>query len=165
MPIRPLDPVCDFPALAALFATRDPEPPMPELLHEWESNAPAGLVRQRLVALDDAGALVGYCDAVPWPWDAPNAFALATLVAPNFRRQRLGAQLADAALAFAREQGATRLVAEVRDNIPEGLRFAERYGFQLNRHIFESRLQLAKFDEQPFAGVVGRCWRYRRGSA
>ena len=29
MQIRPLDPACDFPALAALFATRDPEPPTP----------------------------------------------------------------------------------------------------------------------------------------
>ena len=155
MPIRPLDPACDFPALATLLATRDPEPPTAELLQEWESNAPAGLVRQRLVAFDDVGALVGYCDAVRWPWDAPNAFTLATLVAPDYRRQGLGAQLTDAALTFAREQGATRLMVEVRDNIPEGRRFAERYGFQLNRHIFESRLQLATFDEQPFAGVVG----------
>ena len=155
MLIRPLDPARDFPALAALFTARDPEPPTPELLQEWEGNAPAGLVRQRLTAIDDAGALVGYSDAAHWPWDAPISFALATLVAPDYRRQGLGAQLTDAALTFAREQGATRLVAEVRDNIPEGLRFAARYGFQLNRHIFESRLQLATFDEQPFAGAVG----------
>jgi GNAT superfamily N-acetyltransferase len=68
----------------------------------------------------------------------------------------VGPQLANAALAFAREQGATRVAAEVRDNTSEGLRFAERYGFRRDRHIFESRLHLADFDEQQFVGAMER---------
>jgi len=156
--IRPLDTARDFPALATLLAVRDPEPPTPELLREWEGNAPAGLVRQRLVAFDetDSGPIVGFCDAASWPWEPPHQFWISTVVAPDHRRRGLGAQLADVALAFVREQGATRLAAEVRDNAAEGLRFAERYGFRTDRHIFESRLHLADFDEQRFAGVVGR---------
>ncbi len=41
MLLRPLDPSRDFPALAMLLAARDPEPPTPELLQEWEGNAPS----------------------------------------------------------------------------------------------------------------------------
>ena len=161
MLIRPLDTARDFPALAALLAVRDPEPPTPELLLEWEGNAPAGLVRQRLVAFGemneaDAEAMVGFSDAASWPWEPPHQFWISTVVAADHRRQGLGSQLAEAALAFAREQGATRLVAEVRDNVAEGMRFAERFGFRRDRHIFESRLQLADFDEQRFAGAVAR---------
>jgi GNAT superfamily N-acetyltransferase len=148
--------------LATLLAVRDPEPPTNELLREWEGNAPTGLVRQRLVAFDDelseanSEAMVGFCDAASWPWEPPHQFWISTVVVPDRRRRGLGAQLADAALAFAREQGATRLAAEVRDNAAEGLRFAERYGFRRDRHIFESRLHLADFDEQRFAGAVER---------
>ncbi len=161
MLIRPLDTSRDFPALAALLAVRDPEPPTPELLREWEGNAPEGLLRQRLVAFDklsdvDAEAMIGFSDAVSWPWEPPHQFWISTVVAPNHRRQGLGARLAEAAMTFAREQGATRLVAEVRDNVADGLRFAERYVFRRDRHIFESRLHLADFDEQWFAGAVTR---------
>ncbi|HEY7339363.1 MAG TPA: GNAT family N-acetyltransferase [Ktedonobacterales bacterium] len=161
MRIRPLDTSRDFPALAALLAVRDPEPPTPELLQEWEGNAPAGLVRQRLAAFDelgdaDAATMVGFSDAASWPWEPPHQFWISTVVAPGHRRQGLGAQLTEAALAFAREQRATQLVAEVRDNVAEGLHFAERYGFRRDRHIFESRLHLADFDEQRFADAVAR---------
>ncbi|MGE5335608.1 MAG: N-acetyltransferase family protein [Nitrososphaerota archaeon] len=156
MHIRPLDPTRDFTALAVLLAARDSEPPTPELLQEWEGNAPAGLIRQRLVAFEDAGeaSLIGHSDAASWPWELPHQFWISTVVAPGFRRQGLGTHLAEAALTFAREQGATRLDAEVRDNAADGLRFAERYGFRKKRHIFESRLYLAGFDEQRFVGTI-----------
>lgn len=157
MYLRPLDASSDFKALATLLAFGEPEPPTPELLQEWEGNAPVELVRQRMVAIDDAGGagIIGYCDAAHWPWDTPGQFTVAALVAPAYRRQGLGARLAEATLAFVRQQGATRLVAEVRDNVPEGLRFAERYDFRRDRHIFESRLHLATFDERPFADTIG----------
>jgi GNAT superfamily N-acetyltransferase len=131
-------------------------------LREWECNAPAGLVRRRLVAFDDevgdadSEAMVGFSDAASWPWEPPHQFWISTVVAPNHRQLGLGTQLTEAALAFARAQGATRLVAEVRDNAAEGLRFAERYSFCRDRHIFESRLHLADFDEQRFTGAVER---------
>lgn len=126
MHTRPLDAVRDFPALAMLFATHDSEPPTPALLTEWEGHAPQDLVRQRLVAFTDASerTLIGYCDTAPWPWDMPHHFELETLVHPDQRRQGLGTRLADAALAFARSQGAIRLAVEVRDNSAEGMRFA-----------------------------------------
>lgn len=156
MQIRPLDTTRDFPALSALLAARDPEPPTPALLAEWEGNAPAGLIRQRLVAFDDAGALIGFADTASWPWELPGQFWLSVVVAPDARHRGLGARLAAESLAFAREQGAARLDAEVRDNNPDSLRFAERLGFQKRRHIFESRLALSTFNEAPFAGACER---------
>ena len=156
MQIRPLDTTRDFPALAALLAFRDPEPPTPELLHEWEGNAPAGLIRQRLVAFDDDGALAGHSDAASWHWELPGQFWLSVVVAPEARRHGLGARLAETALEFAREQEATRLLIEVRDNDPGSLRFVERYNFQRRRHIFESQLKLTTFDESRFVGALAR---------
>jgi len=162
MLIRPLDIASDFRALAALLAARDPEPPTPELLQEWEGNAPTELIRQRLVAFDDEvgdadpETMVGFSDAAIWPWEPPHQFWISTVVTPGHRRLGLGTRMAEAALAFAKEQGATRLSAEVRDNAVEGLRCAERYGFCQDRHVFESRLHLADFDEQRFAAAVER---------
>jgi GNAT superfamily N-acetyltransferase len=159
MRIRPLDPTRDFPALSKLLATSEPEPPTASLLQEWEGNAPVGLVRQRLVACGDSGdstegEFLGFTDAAHWPWHPENAFELAAVVAPGHRGQGIGTRLIEATLAFAREHGATRLDANVRDNVAEGLRFAVRHGFARNRHIFESRLLLADFDAKQFAGAV-----------
>jgi GNAT superfamily N-acetyltransferase len=154
--IRPLDPARDFPALATLFATNDPEPPTPGLLREQHDNAPDGLIRQRLVAVDEArpDALNGYCDAACWPWELPGQFWLTVVVAPYHRHRGLGTQLAEAALGFAWEHGAARLDAEVRDNDLDSLRFAERFGLRQHRHLFEARLFLADFDAGRFANVA-----------
>lgn len=42
----------------------------------------------------------------------------------------------------------------MREDCAEGLRFAEQRGFAVNRHLFESAIDLATFDESPFAGLV-----------
>ncbi len=42
----------------------------------------------------------------------------------------------------------------MRDHNPAWLRFAQVRGFQIDRHIFESTLDLATFDESRFAGVI-----------
>jgi len=75
-------------------------------------------------------------------------------VAPERRRQGVGGRLYDEQVRFMRAHGATRLEAETPDNLPEGLRFAEQRGFVVNRHIYESTLDLATFDETPFAGAI-----------
>jgi RimJ/RimL family protein N-acetyltransferase len=42
----------------------------------------------------------------------------------------------------------------VRDDQPGYLRFAQNRGFALRRHMFESTIDLAAFDENQFAGLV-----------
>lgn len=46
--------------------------------------------------------------------------------------------------------------AAARDDAPDALHFAERRGFQVDRHIFESTLDLAAFDERLFVAALER---------
>lgn len=154
MQLRPLDPTRDFARVADLFSQAEPEPTTVEEIEEREAAAPEGLVRQRLVALNDSGEVVGYCASAHWPWEPSDKFWITVLVDEAWKRQGLGSQLYDAARVFAREQGAARLLTEARDTMPEALAFAERRGFRAQRHLYESVLDLAGFDEQPFVGVV-----------
>lgn len=154
MHLRPLDPALDFPRVADLFSQAEPEPTTVDELIERENAAPEGLIRQRLVAVDDAGVVVGYCASASWPWEVAGKFWITVLVDSAGRRKGLGSQLYAAALQFAREHDAVRLLTEVRDSLPEALALAERRGFCVDRHLFESALDLASFDERPFAGIV-----------
>jgi GNAT superfamily N-acetyltransferase len=156
MPIslRPIDPATDFPRMAEILNTARPDPLTAQILHEWETQTPAGLVRQRTAAVDASGQIAGVGRAEREPWMEPGRFWLSVVVAPDQRRQGIGARLYDGALRFAREHGAASLEGEIRDDSPEALRFATARGFRIRRHLFESTLDLATFDEAPFAGSV-----------
>jgi GNAT superfamily N-acetyltransferase len=152
--LRPVDPATDFPRMAEILSTARPEPLTAQILHEWEAQTPAGLVRQRTAAMDETGRMVGVGRAEREPWMKPGRFWLSIVVDPDWRRQGVGALLHDDALRFAREHGATSLEGETGDDCPECLRFAERRGFKADRHLLESTLDLATFDEDPVAGIV-----------
>jgi GNAT superfamily N-acetyltransferase len=111
--------------------------------------------RMRLGAFDETGMLVGYGHAVREAWMG-DLFWLHVVVDPAARRQGAGSHLYDALREFAVARGVTTLRGEVRDTIPEGLRFAERRGCRIDRHIFESTLDLAIFDERPFTAALDR---------
>jgi GNAT superfamily N-acetyltransferase len=71
-------------------------------------------------------------------------------VDPAYRCQGIGSALWDASLDYLQEKGATRLGSEVLDHDPVGLGFAERRGFAIDRHLFNSILDLAGFDGTPY---------------
>jgi GNAT superfamily N-acetyltransferase len=58
------------------------------------------------------------------------------------------------ALDWVREQGGSRMQSETRDDDHVSLEFAKRRGFEIERHTFESCLDLATFDEAPFAAEL-----------
>ena len=121
---------------------------MRERLRPPASNRDVG----RLVAeLDDQ--LVGYAHAVRDDWMERGLYWVHTVVAPAVRRKGVGSALYTALLDWARPHGATTLITEARDDLPASVRFAERQGFQIERHIFESTLDLSAFDERPFVGA------------
>jgi RimJ/RimL family protein N-acetyltransferase len=60
----------------------------------------------------------------------------------------------DHVLAVAQERGAHLLDCELRDNCPECIRFAEKRGFVIDRHMFESVLELKDFDFDRFQPIV-----------
>ncbi|HEU5346116.1 MAG TPA: GNAT family N-acetyltransferase [Ktedonobacterales bacterium] len=132
-----------------------PEPLGVEQVRE-RLNAPrtAG-AEWRMVAETDDGQVVGYGHALRDDWMEPGLFWTNIAVAHAARRQGIGSLIHDALLGWLRERHATSLRADVYEHLPESLRFAERHGYQIERHIFESTLDLSAFDERPLLGALG----------
>jgi GNAT superfamily N-acetyltransferase len=152
--LRALDPATDFPRVAELLSLVDSEPVTDAALHESERARPEGEIRQRLVAVDPAGAIVGFGEAGRVPWHKPGLFWTFVVVAPEVRTRGIGSSLFASMLEFSRGQGSLTMRACVRENCAEGLRFAEKRGFRIDRHAFESVLEIATFDEHRFAGTI-----------
>jgi GNAT superfamily N-acetyltransferase len=108
----------------------------------------------RLGAEDEAGALIGYGHAMRDNWMEPGLFWVRIVVESGARQQGAGRQLHEAVQSFACEHGATWLRGEVRDHLPEGMAFAQAVGYAVERHIFESTLSVAGFDERPFLAAL-----------
>ena len=152
--VRPLDLGRDLPRLAELLTMDSPELVTVEQVQELFRQESPERVSRRTVAVDGDGRVVGSGFAVRDPWDKPGDFWVRAIVDPAMQNRGVGSQLYDDVTRFARERGATRLFSQVRDNAPGALRFAERRGFAIDHHIFESTLDLATFDEAPFAGAL-----------
>ena len=60
------------------------------------------------------------------------------------------------ALRLAREQGATHLESTLREGDLPSLKFVETRGFKIERHMFESTLDLTDFDEHCFDDLMAR---------
>lgn len=78
----------------------------------------------------------------------------AVLVDAAYRRRGLGQQLLDAVESIAREKRAEWIYSEVRDSYAESLDWLQRRGYEIERHSFESTLDLSTFDESPFDGAI-----------
>ncbi|MBI5879084.1 MAG: GNAT family N-acetyltransferase [Chloroflexi bacterium] len=156
MPItfRPVAVPDDFERLAAIASQSSTRPITAAQLTEWEWQLPPGTVRERLCAIDERGAVAGYslCERVPFM--LPGNYYVDVHVDRAAQRRGVGARLLAEAEHFAVAHGATRLESEVSDIDPAWQAFAARRGFTVDRRIFESRLDLAAFDERPFVGVV-----------
>lgn len=154
--LRLLRPETDFPRLAELMSMVEREPVTVEDLEEWQRRLSVDRIQQQMVALDGQGRLVGLSKVWRNPWKAAGKFGMDIIVDPVVRQQGIGSRLYTDALAFAQQHGATLFEAEIPDNVPETLHFAQTRGFAIDRHLFGSKLDLASFDETRFAGVIER---------
>jgi GNAT superfamily N-acetyltransferase len=141
---------------AALLNIGAPEPVGVEQMRERLRRSSSGRIVARLGAADETGVLVGYAHAIRDDWMESGLFWVHIVVAPTRRRRGAGAQLYQALLDFMGPHGARTLRGEVRDNAPDDLHFAEARGWRSDRHIYESTLDLARFDETPFLGALDR---------
>jgi GNAT superfamily N-acetyltransferase len=132
------------------------EPVTVEQMRERLGRRGPGRIVARLGAVNSEGALVGYGHAIREGWMDHGLFWMHIVVDPAVRNRGSGGQLHDALLDFTRAYGGAALRGEVRDDAPNYLRFAERRGWRIERHIFESMLDLVRFDERPFVAALDR---------
>ena len=152
---RPANLATDAPGLAYLLSLTTPEPLTAEQVRErWQ---PAdGETRFTNVALNDQGQAVGMADVEHEAWMKPGHVRLTLVVAPEWRNQGIGTRLLAEGIRFAQAQGASQVESAIRENAPEALRFAEQRGYRVDRHSFESALDLTSFDERPFVSALER---------
>lgn len=154
MPIRPLQPDSDFPKVLELINSFEPEPLSLAAALRWYERKLPGRIIHAIVATNAQNQVVGYCEAFHETWFPAGQFQIWVIVDSKARRLGIGSALYDEGQAFITGQGAAGLTSEVRDNCPEGLHFAQRRGFKIERSQFESTLDLLAFDERPFLPTV-----------
>lgn len=144
----------DFARIAELISATQPEPVTEADLLEWERRVLTGLIRRRTVAAAESGQVLGYAIVQHFQSMGEGRFYLWVTVDAGQRARGIGAQLYDNALEFAISHGAATLESEVREDEAAGVHFARQRGFIVHRHMFESAIELATFEESRFAGVV-----------
>jgi GNAT superfamily N-acetyltransferase len=146
----------DLPRIVALENSVNPEPTSVAQLMEQDAKFPIDGLRERVVALDDQEQVIGFgiCQRVPWM--KSGKFGQFVSVDQAMARTGVGHKLITHLDGWAKSQGATLLQSYVRDNLPGSVAFALAHGFQIDRHVFESTLDLATFDEARFAGTVAK---------
>jgi GNAT superfamily N-acetyltransferase len=152
--LRPADPDRDYEWIAALVTPYEQQRCTAERLRETDRTDSAGVRRRRLVAVDSAGLAVGYALIYCTEWMQPGQQWLWLIVEPERRGQKVGAAIYQEGLRLLREEQTTACFSEVRDDDAVSLRFADRRGFRIDRHLFESVLDLGKFDESRFSGLI-----------
>lgn len=153
--IRPAQPDKDYEALAALLCKIWHEPTTANTIHDWDLIGEGnGRVMQRLLLEDDAGNLLGYGIYRHQAHEKEGWFYVWTGIDPEHRRQGLGQRLYEEVLAMAKAHGATEFGTDVLDDCPECLLFAQKQGFTLDRHLYESTIDLHSFDPNPFNGII-----------
>jgi GNAT superfamily N-acetyltransferase len=146
----------DAAEVAVLLNIEAADPTSAEAVRERIENPPADRIALRLGARGADGTLAGYGHALRDAFMEPGLFWLHVAVHPTARRHSLGARLYADLRDFATAHGATTLRSEVRDNDAPAFAFARAHGFVILRHVFESRLSLATFDERPFLPALDR---------
>ena len=111
---------------------------------------PPGRIQLRLVAVDENEAVIGYSGFIHEASAPDHHFVVWVIVDPAYRGQGIGSGLWNTTLDSLRGQGASKLASDVFDNDHVGLGFANRRGFSIDRHSFDSILDLAVFDETSY---------------
>ncbi len=113
-----------------------------------------GRFMRSLVASVPDEPVAGYALVDHVPWQPAGRFWLWVTTDIRWRGQGIGSMLFARALTLATEQRAAILATQVRDDQPESLAFAERRNFHVERHIFESVIDLSIFDQSRFTGLI-----------
>lgn len=118
-------------------------------------------VSEWLVATDaGTGEVVAYGGYRHIIWaHHPEKFFAFVNVHPDRQRQGIGSRLMDEILPAVRARGGRRLKAWTREDRDRGIAFLRRYGFVEHAREFESRLDVAGLNLDPFRGYQERATR------
>ncbi|MFC4456353.1 GNAT family N-acetyltransferase [Deinococcus sonorensis] len=146
----------DRPAIVDIINTNVPTPYTPDTFAErmHDLRHTSGFFQDWV--LEEASGRVRGISALYGPPLTTTALDLLLVVAPDARRRGYGSALLHHALDRARAQGAGRLEVSVRDLNPDSRAWADRRGFSLRFHRFESSLDLPAFDDAAHADLEGR---------
>lgn len=130
------------PTTAENLADEDAKIPDTGSLWINEDGLLAGFDRYRLVAVNEKGEIVGY--GISWraPWTEAGELNHLLAVHPDYRKQGIGRALYKELENWAVLNGASKLNYEVNDHEASSITFAEHRGFEQERHLFESVLEL-----------------------
>lgn len=154
MNIRTARPESDFPRIVDLVNLYERLPISLTQFHKWDEFLPPGRTCRRMVAVNNQDQVAGYSQTSHETWYPPGHFYIWVITDPNLRGQGLGSVLFEEAQVFLREQGAVSQESEVRDDDPVSLKFAEKRGFEFQRHKFGSILDITMFDEKPYLEIL-----------
>ena len=110
----------------------------------------------RLMAATADGTVVGTGLGYSGIGTKPGEFGIKIRVDQPYQGQGAGRALCQAIEAWAIAEGATRLAAGVREVHEDALAWARRRGYEVEYHIFRSRLPLADWNAAAFAPDVER---------
>lgn len=151
--LHPPDPERHFAAIAALLTSFETEPTSESGLLRWyQRELEQGL--RMCVAQDENGAVAGFHCLYRRGDPTDKRLNLYLIVAPQFRRQGLGARLYAHLEQTAAEMAARQLFAAVRDNDAASQDFAKQRGFTERAHSIEMMMDLASFDSTRFDGLI-----------
>lgn len=151
--LRPVDPDRDFPGIVQVVNAIDPEPITAEEYAAMYQSA-ATWTAYRVVALDPQQQVHGYATATRSPAAPQGQFNVWVAVDPAYTRRGIGSSLYSELWSFLTTQQVTVLLSDVSDACPACLAFAQQRGFRVERHLFESTLELAHFNMSAYDGVL-----------
>jgi len=149
--IRPIDLETDLLQVTRLINLSESDPATPFQVRGWIEHMPPGRDVYRRVGTNSAGEMIAYSYGAHETWNAVRQYSAWVIVDPPYRRQGVGSAMWEDVKAFLNSRKAKKLTSEVRDQDADSLQFAKARRFEIDRHLFESTLDLTAFDSAPYA--------------
>jgi GNAT superfamily N-acetyltransferase len=151
--IRVLNPATDYPRVVEIVNRIQAEPTSVEAFKRLDLRLNPTTMH-RLVALNDSGIITAYSAVYQPPWRPAAHFDLWIATDGTFRQQGIATRLYERTMRFMAQQQATHIFTAIRDDMPGAVKFAQRRGFSVNRHVFDSSLDVASFKPDQFEATV-----------
>lgn len=152
--LRPARPSSDEAGIASVVNAFEQNSVSEVTVREWLTHSVPGRISYRQVAVTHDDVVVGYAVSVHETWDPEGQFYAWVGVAPAWRGRGIGKALYTDVMQFLEHHDAGTITSEVRDDCSVSQSFAGRRGFEKDRHLFQSSLDLDHFDESPYLSTL-----------